>query len=82
MNLVISLVCPPLVDAIGSDNIGYIFITTGVLTFFGTVFIQIYMKETMGKTKQEIEDMFYTERNKNYKTKKLEENNLLNPSQN
>ena len=67
MNLIISIICPKLVDAIGEDHIGYIFIACGGLTLLGTLFLVFYMKETMGKTQQEIEEMFYTERNKNYK---------------
>jgi len=50
MNLIISIICPPLVSAIGDDNIGYIFISTGGLTLIGTIFLVVYMKETMGKT--------------------------------
>ena len=77
MNLIISLVAPPLVDKIGPSNVGWIFVTTGVLTLFGTLFIIAYMKETMGKTQPEIEALFYTENNKEFKQKKVE-NRLLN----
>jgi len=77
MNLIISIITPTVVDAIGEEHIGYIFIICGGLTFIGTLFLVVYMKETMGKTPQEIEGLFYTERNKDFKTKKME-NNLLN----
>ena len=76
MNLIISAIAPPLVNSIGTENIGWIFVTTGCLTFLGTAFILIFMKETMGKTPQEIEALFYTETNKKYKNKKVE-NRLL-----
>jgi len=76
MNLIISAVAPPLVKKIGTDKVGWIFVTTGCLTLCGTAFIFVFMKETMGKTPQEIEQLFYTETNKNYSKKKVE-NGLL-----
>jgi hypothetical protein len=74
MNLIISIICPKLVDAIGEDHIGYIFIVCGGLTCIGTIFLVCFMKETMGKTQQEIDALFYTDRNKNYKEKNLVKN--------
>ena len=50
VNLGISIGTPPLIDAIGDENIGYIFIGCGALTFLGTIFIGIFMQETRGKT--------------------------------
>lgn len=76
MNLIISAVAPPLVKKIGTDNVGWIFVTTGCFTLCGTLFIFAFMKETMGKTPQEIEQLFYTETNKQYSKKKVE-NRLL-----
>ena len=67
MNLIISLVAPWLVGKLGSANVGWIFIVCGGLTLLGTLFIVAYMKETAGKTKQEIEALFYTENNKEFK---------------
>jgi len=58
INLIISAITPPLIDAIGEDKIGYIFITVGLLTVLGSLFIAIFMKETKGKTKAEIEQLF------------------------
>jgi hypothetical protein len=58
VNLVISLITPSLVDSIGSDNIGYIFIAVGGLTTLGTLFIARFMLETKGLSPQEIEDKF------------------------
>ena len=48
VNLVISLITPSLIDSIGKDNIGYIFMTVGVLTLFGACFMYFFMLETMG----------------------------------
>jgi len=61
INLIISVITPSLIDAIGSENIGYIFITMGGFTVFGTIFIFAFMKETKGKTAAEIEEMFSSE---------------------
>jgi len=47
MSLVISLAIPQLVK---HYSIGYIFLSFGIFTVLGTVFIGIFMKETMGKT--------------------------------
>ena len=58
VNLVISLITPSLIDKIGQDNIGYIFMTVGVLTLCGSIFMYFFMLETMGLSPQEIEDKF------------------------
>ena len=58
MNLVISIITPGLVKAIGNDNIGMIFIAVGGLTTLGTIFIFFFMLETRGKSTQQIEEMF------------------------
>lgn len=50
INLIISLITPSLIEGIGEENIGYIFVATGVFTFLGTLFIYFFMKETMGKS--------------------------------
>jgi hypothetical protein len=62
MNLVISIITPGLVKSIGSDNIGYIFVTVGALTTLGTIFIFFFMLETKGKSPQQIEDMFTSDK--------------------
>lgn len=67
MNLIISLVAPWLVGQLGAANVGWIFIVCGGLTLLGTLFIVVYMKETAGKTKLEIEALFYTETNNEFK---------------
>jgi len=63
VNLGISAGTVPLLNAIGysdenSTAIGYVFYGMGVMTCFGTLFIAFFMKETRGKTAQEIEEMF------------------------
>jgi hypothetical protein len=58
VNLVISLITPSLIDKIGEDNIGYIFMTVGVLTLIGSIFMYSFMIETMGLSPQEIEEKF------------------------
>jgi MFS family permease len=58
VNLVISACIPGIITAIGDDNIGWIFIVMGILTAFGFIFIIFFMVETMGKTPQQIEEMF------------------------
>lgn len=40
------------------NRIGYLFLLCGVLTTLGTVFLIYYMKETRGKSKSEIEEMY------------------------
>ena len=50
MNLVISIITPGLVKAIGDENIGFIFISVGGLTVLGTIFIFFFMQETRGKS--------------------------------
>jgi SP family facilitated glucose transporter-like MFS transporter 1 len=50
MNLMISVITPSLVNTIGITHIGYIFISVGIITSFGTLFIYKYMKETKGKS--------------------------------
>ena len=64
MNLGISWYVPVLIDAFGGDNkgAGWLFIGCGGLTALGTFFIIAYMKETKGKTPQEIEEMFSVNR--------------------
>ena len=58
INLIISLITPSLISAIGKENIGYIFICCGGFTVLGTLFMILFMKETRGKTQAEIEEMF------------------------
>ena len=40
------------------SRIGYLFMLSGILTTLGTVFIFYFMKETRGKSKSEIEEMY------------------------
>jgi hypothetical protein len=42
-------------------DIGYIFLFLGISTIFGTLFIIFFMEETMGKTQEEIDALFYKE---------------------
>lgn len=58
VNLVISLVTPSLISSIGKDNIGYIFMSVGVLTLVGAIFMYFFMIETKGLSPQEIEEKF------------------------
>lgn len=62
VNLGISWCIPHLLDAIGDDKIGYIFIFFGIFTGFATVFVYFFMLETKGKTPHEIEDMYNTDK--------------------
>lgn len=41
-----------------NNRIGYIFIACGIFSFLGLIFIYIFMKETKGKKKQDIEWMY------------------------
>jgi len=63
INLIISAITPGLVKAIGDDNIGFIFIFVAGCTILGAIFISIFMKETKGKTKAQIEEMFSSNKN-------------------
>ena len=58
INFVIGISIPHIVDAIGNDNIGYIFIVFGALVTVGYFFLWACMKETKGKTQQEIDMLF------------------------
>ena len=58
VNLVISLVTPSLISSIGKDNIGYIFMSVGVLTLIGAIFMYFFMIETKGLSPQEIDEKF------------------------
>jgi len=50
VNLGIAIGTPYLIDAVGDDNVGYIFVVLGAITFLGTLFIKCFMKETRNKT--------------------------------
>jgi MFS family permease len=50
VSFIISACIPMIIDAIGSENIGYIFIFVGASTAIGYVFIFVFMLETRGKT--------------------------------
>ena len=58
ISLIVSATIPSILKAIGDDNIGYIFIFVGGCTAAGTLFIFAFMKETRGKSPQEIEELF------------------------
>lgn len=63
MNWVISLIVAIITPIITNDeSIGYIFLVMGGFTVLGTLFIIFFMKETKGKSAQEIEDMFTSEK--------------------
>ena len=54
--LIISLTTLPLYQMFEEqENEGMIFLLYGIFTFFGTIFIALFMKETKGKTLIEIE---------------------------
>jgi len=48
--LLVSLVIPKLVDKIGIENLGYIFIAVGAFSVIGFIFMFIFLLETRGKT--------------------------------
>lgn len=50
VNLVISAVIPPLIEAIGDENIGWIFIVLGIAVGVCFLIMVVFMKETRGKT--------------------------------
>jgi MFS family permease len=75
MNCIISGSVPYLVRTLTSNgrenqNVGYIFIACGGFTAVGFIFIYVYMKETKGKKKQDIEWMYSS--NKQYAGKNAE----------
>jgi MFS family permease len=60
-NLIISACVPSIIDKLnedGQNRTGYIFLFVGVLSTFGTIFMICFMKETRGKTPQQIEMLF------------------------
>ena len=50
VNMVFSYFIPIVIEKLGSENIGFIFLTMGIMTFCSTVFISVYVKETRGKS--------------------------------
>jgi len=44
--------------------IGYLFLFFGLCTVLGTIFIAIFMKETMGKTQSQIDRLFRSDDDK------------------
>ena len=62
VNLGISWGIPHLLEAIGDDKIGYIFLFFGIFTAFATVFVYFFMLETKGKTPGEIEEMYSSDK--------------------
>mmetsp|Transcript_102 Transcript_102/g.198 ORF Transcript_102/g.198 Transcript_102/m.198 type:complete len:265 (-) Transcript_102:19-813(-) len=79
INLIISLVTPKLINKIGQDNIGYIFIVCGGFTVLGTLFMFFFMKETRGKTQAQIEEMFM--RDGKFSEKKFKKQLMLEDEQ-
>jgi len=59
LGLVVSIAIPLVIKVV---QIGYIFLTFGVLTAIGAVVIIIFMQETRGKTQEEIDLMFNDDR--------------------
>jgi len=45
-------------EGLEPSKVGYIFLACGVFTFLGLIFIFVFMKETKGKKKQDIEWMY------------------------
>jgi SP family facilitated glucose transporter-like MFS transporter 8 len=58
VSLVISAIIPHIIEAIGQENIGWIFIFVGVMSVLGLIFQIIFMLETRGKTAIQIQEMF------------------------
>jgi len=46
------------VEGAYNNRVGYIFIACGAMSFLGLIFIFVFMKETKGKKKQDIEWMY------------------------
>lgn len=55
LSLVISIAIPLMIKVM---QIGYIFLIFGCFTIIGTLVIIVFMKETRGKTQEEIDNMF------------------------
>ena len=62
MNLLVSYFTKDLVDWVGDDRVGWLFIGAAGFTTIGTFIIAIFMKETKGKTPAQIEAMFYEDK--------------------
>ena len=58
IKIIISFAIPMVLKVIGTENVGYIFLSTGILTFLSTLFIFFYMKETKGLSRNEIDKMY------------------------
>jgi hypothetical protein len=57
-SLIVSIITPWLVNSIGQENIGYIFLVMGVLSLTGLPVMLKFLKETRGKSRPEIDEMF------------------------
>lgn len=66
MNCIIGAVVPYAIAAATDggrhdERVGWIFIVCAILSFFGLIFILVFMKETRGLTKDQIEAMYSQE---------------------
>ena len=58
MTLIVAVIFPFISDELTGDQFGYIWLTTGGITFLGTIYMCIFMKETKGLTQKEIDGLF------------------------
>lgn len=60
VTLVVSAITPSITTP--DSNIPYIFMTVGFLTICGAIFMTIFMKETKGKSQNEIADLYVVDK--------------------
>merc|ERR1712127_550244 len=56
VTLVVSAITPSITKP--DSNIPYIFFTVGILTILGALFMIVFMKETKGKSQNEIAELY------------------------
>ena len=57
-NLIITIVSPTIQQSLKPSEAGYIFLGCGTIMLTATIFAIVFMKETIGKLRREIQEMF------------------------
>ena len=57
-NFIITIVSPTIQQSLKPSEAGYIFLGCGTIMLTATIFAIVFMKETIGKSRREIQEMF------------------------
>jgi hypothetical protein len=69
VTLVVSAITPSITKP--DSNIPYIFFTVGILTILGALFMIVFMKETKGKSQNEIAELYVVDKELTQMKKKV-----------